>query len=150
MSEAPLPLVDTVMSSKVFTLDADVDLADAYDALSGKPFSGAPVLKDGALVGMLSETDILRTMAAAAFDGVPVGPVSQAMQPSVVTVSLGSDLFSVADSLRVKGIRRAPVLDGDKLVGIVTVKDIDKAFLKVLQARSVIRRPPHTPGAAWE
>jgi CBS domain-containing protein len=42
------------------------------------------------------------------------------------------------------------VVDGNELVGIVTVRDVDKALLEVLQARSEIRRPPHTEGAAWE
>jgi len=150
MPEAELPLVDAVMSTVVFTLDADQDLVEAYHSLAAKPFSGVPVMREGVLVGMLSETDALRSMAAAAFDGVPVGAVSTAMKTPVVPVMKGSDLFTVVDTLRGNCIRRAPVMDGNKVVGIVTVKDVDKALLAVLEARSVVRRVPHTPGAAWE
>ena len=84
------------------------------------------------------------------FDGVPAGKVARAMSQPVVSIARGSDLFTVADALRSKGIRRAPVMDGDTLVGVVTVKDVDKALLAVLEARSAVKRAPHTPGAAWE
>lgn len=150
MSEADLPLVDAVMSTPAFTLDADQDLVEAYHTLAKKPFSGVPVVRDGVVVGMLSETDALRAMASALFNGVPVGVVATAMRSPVVSVAKGADLFTVADVLRSNGIRRAPVMDGETLTGVVTVKDIDKALLKVLEARSVVKRPPHTPGAAWE
>jgi len=150
MSQAELPVVDDVMSTTVFTLDADQDLADAYHQLSTKRFSGVPVMRDGAVVGMLSETDALRGLAAAAFNGGPVGSVGSAMRTPVVSVARGADLFQVIDTLRTHGVRRAPVLDNGELVGIVTVKDADRALLGVLQSRSVLKRPHHTPGAAWE
>ena len=72
------------------------------------------------------------------------------MRTPVVSVARGADLFQVIDTLRTHGVRRAPVLDNGELVGIVTVKDADKALLGVLQSRSVLKRPHHTPGAAWE
>jgi CBS domain-containing protein len=52
--------VDWVMTKKVITVSADADLSEAIELLLKNKISGMPVVQDGRVVGILSETDILR------------------------------------------------------------------------------------------
>lgn len=51
--------VDWVMTKKVITVSAQADLTEAINLLVKHKVSGLPVIEDGAMVGILSETDIL-------------------------------------------------------------------------------------------
>ena len=86
--------------------------------------AGMPVVDKGRLVGIVCQSDILRglkkgTMAELA--------VSDVMTKDVVTVSPTESAVLVAKIMVEKHINRVPIIDNDKVVGIVTRGDIIKA-----------------------
>jgi CBS domain-containing protein len=95
---------------------------------------GALIVKDasGALVGIVSERDVVRGMA----DDTSVGEMSVESIMTKEVVSIDPD-FEVADLARLmteKRIRHVPVMDGDRhLVGLVSIGDVVKVRMDELE-----------------
>ncbi|HEY0639042.1 MAG TPA: CBS domain-containing protein, partial [Pseudonocardiaceae bacterium] len=95
-------------------------------------FTALPVVDDdGALVGIVTEADVLRGRVRpdprsrpAADRPDPPRAVGEVMTVPVVTVRPGTDLAEVAALMVEHGRRALPVLDGDILAGIVTRRDL--------------------------
>lgn len=78
--------------------------------------SGMPVVSDtGEMVGMVTEHDLI------AKDGAMVADI---MSQSLISVSADTEVEEVAHLLAIQHIRRVPVLQGGKLVGIVSRSDL--------------------------
>jgi CBS domain-containing protein len=121
--------VATILARKgvtVVTIRPEQTLREALAVLAQHSIGAMPVTDaTGALVGMLSERDIAREAVRNElfFDR----PVSAIMTKDVVTGSPSDDLNAVANTMTNKRFRHLPVLDGGKLVGIVSLGDVVKA-----------------------
>ena len=116
------------MITRLITLTRDMDVYFAIGLLLKNRISGAPVIDDDNLVGILSEKDCLRIFANGSFYDMPGGPVSKFMTDVVSTVKPNSDLFSVADVFLQHNFRRMPVVEGKKLVGQISRRDVLRAI----------------------
>jgi CBS domain-containing protein len=84
--------------------------------LKNKHISGVPVLKDSKVVGIVTRTNLLQNPEEE--------QLSLLMTRNPVTISPRSDLQTAARLLLENHIRRLPVVDEGKLVGLVTVADV--------------------------
>jgi CBS domain-containing protein len=84
--------------------------------LKNKHISGVPVLKDSKVVGIVTRTNLLQNPEEE--------QLALLMTRDPTTISPGSDLQTAARLLLQHGIRRLPVVDDGKLVGLVTVADV--------------------------
>ncbi|AKB38554.1 Inosine-5'-monophosphate dehydrogenase [Methanosarcina siciliae C2J] len=84
--------------------------------LKNKHISGVPVLKDSKVVGIVTRTNLLQNPEEE--------QLALLMTRDPITISPGSDLQTAARLLLQHGIRRLPVVDDGKLVGLVTVADL--------------------------
>jgi CBS domain-containing protein len=111
---------------KVVTVRAEQTIRDALGVLAQHNI-GALVVVDEARrpIGMLSERDVVR--AAVRDEHVFQRLVSQLMTRDLVLGAPGDDLHSVGSTMVTRRIRHLPVMDGGKLVGIVTIGDVVKA-----------------------
>ena len=124
-----IPVVKNYMITRLITLTRDMDVYFAIGLLLKNRISGAPVIDDdNNLVGILSEKDCLRIFANGSFYDMPGGPVSKFMTDAVLTVIPNSDLFSVADIFLKHNFRRMPVVEGKKLVGQISRRDVLRAI----------------------
>ena len=124
-----IPIVKNYMITRLITLTRDMDVYFAIGLLLKNRISGAPVIdNNNNLVGILSEKDCLRIFANGSFYDMPVGPVSEFMTDVVSTVKPNSDLFSVADVFLQHNFRRMPVVEGKKLVGQISRRDVLRAI----------------------
>lgn len=99
------------------------------------------------LLGIVTDRDlVVRAMARGLAADTPV---SELMSAPVATIDAGDDIATAYDNFRRTGARRLPVLDGRRLVGILSVDDL---FLDVLErfadllgpvSSSVLREPRH-------
>ncbi len=88
---------------------------------------GTVLVQDGErLVGIVSERDVVRTLRAA---GSLSSPVSAIMTADVTTCSPSDDVRDVGATMTRKRIRHIPVVDGGKVLAVVSVGDILKSFL---------------------
>jgi CBS domain-containing protein len=149
---------DQMMSRQVITIGVDAAIVDAITMMLKHGVSALPVVdQTGHLVGILSKSDFLRraeigterkrgrllTFLAGpdrvAFDfkrehGRKVGEI---MTPNPITITEDTTVEVIARIMETRRVRRLPVLNGDKIVGIVTHSDFLPAIARlVLSTRS--------------
>lgn len=138
-----------VMTRKVISVTPETSLQDTAKLLLANGISGAPVLDaDGNLVGVISEGDLMRRpetetdrrrswwldvlssneTLAEEYVRSHSRRVADVMTRRVITVSPETPLRVVADLLERNRIKRVPVLDGDKVVGIVSRANLVQAL----------------------
>ena len=113
-------------SGKVVTIRPEQTLREAL-AMLAQYSIGAVLVTDGRgmLAGILSERDIVReAVRNERFFGLEVGKI---MTSNVISGLPQDDVSAVATTMTNKRFRHLPVLDGDKIVGVVSLGDIVKA-----------------------
>jgi CBS domain-containing protein len=86
----------------------------------------------GHLVGILSERDIVRTMADVGGAALQL-PVAQVMTRDVSTSDVNDSLTTVMDRMTKGKFRHMPVLDRDRLVGLVSIGDAVKWQIETIR-----------------
>jgi len=104
--------------NKVIVIEHDVNVKEAAQIMSNKNIGSLVVLKDNKIVGIITEKDIMKNIS---FLGKKISAV---MAKNVVTVDCSESIDNAALIMTERKIRRLPVVDGDKLVGIITSTDI--------------------------
>ncbi|MEJ2209895.1 MAG: CBS domain-containing protein [Anaerolineae bacterium] len=121
-------LVVERMTTDPVTIGHDAEVRQALEILKERRLRHLPVLDDdGALVGIVSEKDLLRAQ--------PDRLVSEVMTKDVVTVTEYTALEEAARIMADSKISSLPVMRNGKLVGIVTETDLFQVFLEFLGAR---------------
>ena len=113
-----------VMQSKVQTLDANMSLDEAVQAFSASPHRGFPVTSERQLVGIVSQSDLAK-IARLQLQGDT--PLKDIMTYHPMAVSPLDTLSQVLYLLNRYQLSRLPVVEGRKLVGIITRSDIIRA-----------------------
>ncbi|MER9371103.1 CBS domain-containing protein [Mesorhizobium sp. M0491] len=147
---------DAIMTMPVVGIDPSASIAEAAELMLSKKISGLPVIRsDGMLVGIVSEGDFLRRGELGTQRRRPrwleflVSPgkaadeyvhaygrrIEEVMSQDVVTASPSASLGEVVELMTRHHVKRMPVLDGGKLVGIITRSDLLRALLSVLPDR---------------
>lgn len=122
-------LVKQYMTPKkeLIEFSADTDIFKAIETLINRAISGAPVTnKQGELIGVLSEKDCLKVLLQIGMHELPPGKVGEYMTQEVETVDQNQSIFDVIEKFQSCSFRRFPVVDGNKLVGLMTRRDVLK------------------------
>ena len=131
--------VSAIMTKKVITLSKGDSLEKAELLFKTKKIRHIPVVKDSAIIGMLSYTDLLRISFADAIDEdeeyvdaivYEMFTIEQVMARNLVSVSPSSTIKEVAEILSKKEFHALPVVDNNNLVGIVTTTDLINYMLE--------------------
>lgn len=131
-------LARDIMVTKLITLRPDMDVFDAIDRLLKHQISGAPVVDgSGGFVGVFSERCSISLLVAANYDGAPTNRIEPFVERDVATISPDTDLLTIAERFLNSNQRRLPVLDGGRLVGQVSRRDVLRAARKLLQQSPV-------------
>ncbi len=164
--------VRDVMAPSPFTLPPTTSIATAAVALAESKVGGCPVVdpKTGAVVGMLTELNILEALAqqhrelrmlmppeiafgisfveivhdreaTAAFAELENRPISEIMTRDVAAVGSDDDVEKAIQVMVKRKVHRVPVIDHGKLVGIVTRADILRGFFRTLETATTAGRP---------
>ncbi|EIC22454.1 CBS domain-containing protein [Thiorhodovibrio frisius] len=114
-----------IMSQRLVTFRPDMDILEAVRVLIDKRISGAPVLDQlGNLVGMLTERDCLKVALDASYYRESGGKVESFMTPAVINVSADTPAVEIAERFATSHLRRLPVLENGRLIGIVSRRDV--------------------------
>jgi CBS domain-containing protein len=116
-----------VMIKEVLTIKESTPLKEVARLLSERKITGAPVVdENGDLVGVISETDIIRkTNSIGAWSPNTAG---QIMTKPAVTVSPNDTLQRICELMYNRSIHRVVVAEDKKIVGIITTMDILRAI----------------------
>ena len=120
------------MAKQLITFQSDTPIETAMESFLENKISGAPVLDDqGNLVGVLSEKDCMRTLFESSYYNNLGGFVKEYMSTDLKTINIHDTLSNVADEFIKSRFRRFPVMEGDKLVGQISRRDILRAIVKL-------------------
>jgi CBS domain-containing protein/anti-sigma regulatory factor (Ser/Thr protein kinase) len=121
--------ISQVMTSNILIIQPETSMEEVSELFRAKRISGAPVVKDGNLVGVLSIEDLIRCLRE--YD-LP-SPVSKYMSRNVISVKEFDPVIEALKTFVHSNIGRLPVLDiENKLVGIITKGDVTRGLLKKL------------------
>lgn len=114
--------VEQIMIRKVVSVRPETTLADAVRVFTDNHVGGAPVVDDeNRVVGMVSELQLLDLV----FDPTASSaPVSSYMTENVKSVSPQDSLAHAGQLFALFAFRRLPVIEQDRLVGIITRRDL--------------------------
>jgi CBS domain-containing protein len=118
-------LVGDIMHADVKTASTDDSFADVAKMMRANGISSVVVLEGTKLAGIVTERDIVNLVAAG---GDPhTTTVAHGMtRRDLVTVSPKAQLTEAAESMVSRNIRHLPVLEGDDVVGIVSIRDMTR------------------------
>ncbi|MBE7555000.1 MAG: CBS domain-containing protein [Anaerolineales bacterium] len=136
-------LVNERMSHPVITVSPDTPIMEALRLMESEHIRRAPVVKDGKLVGIVAQKDLLNASPSPVtslsvweiHDLVSKITVKRVMTSKVITIQEDTPLEEAARLMADHKIGGLPVLHGDKIIGIITETDIFKTFLELLGAR---------------
>lgn len=136
-------LVEKRMSSPVITIEPNMPIMDALDLMRNKGIRRTPIVKNGKLIGIVSDKDLLN---AAPSDATSLSvwelnyllakiTVSEIMTKKVITVTQDTPLEEAAHLMAVNKIGGLPVLKNGYLVGLITETDLFRIFLELMGAQ---------------
>ena len=121
---------------EVVTADPDESVASIAATLSERRIGAMPVSSPGgALVGIVSERDVVAALAEHGRDALE-RPVEEIMTRRVITCTRADHIDDLMARMTEGRMRHLPVLEGDELVGIVSIGDVVKARMGEIEAEA--------------
>jgi CBS domain-containing protein len=115
--------IDSVMTRNPVCLDVDASLTDAAKAMDKQCIGDVLVLEKGAVCGIVTDRDI--AIRGVAHGGDPsTMHLGDICSRELVTLSPGAAIDDAIAQMREHAVRRMPVLDGGRPVGIVSLGDL--------------------------
>jgi CBS domain-containing protein len=131
------------MTHSLVTFGPETTIWDAIKKLVARRISAAPVVDaDGRMIGMLSEFDCLNVLASDEFHADDHGRkiVADYMSKEFQTASPDSDIYALAQKFLSTPVRRFPIVEGERLVGQVSLSDVMRGIEEMRKKRSSLRR----------
>ncbi len=119
-------LVKDVMSSSIISVSPEDTLETVCILMKSEDVGVIPVCdKQNHILGVITDRDIVLKLAENP-KNISVVAAQNIMSSSPVTVNSGDDIHDAALKFSAHKIRRLPVLDGERLVGLLSLKDLAK------------------------
>ena len=128
--------IAAILAGRTFetlTISPETSVRDAVAILAEKKIGALPVVRDGAVAGIMSERDIIYCLKS---DGAAVldWPVERIMTSPAITVERDTEVLRALSMMTQRRIRHLPVVDGGALVGIVSIGDLVKHRMDKIEA----------------
>lgn len=123
----------------VQTCDVSTTVGDAAAQLADRRIGALPVMDNGRIAGIFSERDViyrLREFGPAMLD-MTVGEV---MTAPPVTVEPATSVIAALSLMTMRRIRHLPVVDGDRMVGFVSIGDLVKHRIDRIEGEAAAMR----------
>jgi CBS domain-containing protein len=123
--------VREAMAKTISTATPEDTIVDVASLMKREDCGFIPVVREQEVVGVVTDRDlVLRVMAGDAAGGsdLPAIPVSEVMTASVWTVGADESLEAAAHRMAEHGVRRLPVMEGGRLVGILSYGNLEQAL----------------------
>ncbi|MEM0007459.1 MAG: CBS domain-containing protein [Candidatus Bathyarchaeia archaeon] len=144
-SESPLTLrVEDVMVREVITIDEESSVREAAEVMNKFEIGCLIAVRKGKAVGIITERDLLKRVVAEARD-VNKTKVKDVMSSPLVVVEPKMELEEAVRLMFQMKIKKLPVVDGKRLVGLVTLTDIARfqpQMIKILKQLAMRQAAP--------
>ncbi len=127
------PIYDLVKDRRVYSIEAESTVLEAARFMMEQRIGALPVLRNGELVGIFSERDIMnRVVAVGRLPGTT--KVSEVMTANPKAVSVEETIENCLYLMREFGFRHLPIVDGKDLKGLVSSRDILLRYISMKEA----------------
>jgi CBS domain-containing protein len=123
----------------VVSIDASQSVGDAVHLLAEQRIGAVPVLDGDSILGVFSERDVIGCLhqgGAATLDR----PITSAMTAPAVTVSPEEPVLAALSLMTQRRIRHLPVVQSGRLIGIVSIGDLVKHRIELIEAEAQAMR----------
>ena len=131
--------VKDIMAKKIVSVESTVNVGDAIKLMAERNIGSVVVTRDGEMVGILTERDVLKKCyAPGQYTAMKAGEV---MSEPLVTIRGDAAIGDAADLMAEKNARRLLVTENDKIQGIISQRDVMEATQYVFKVLSKVVRP---------
>jgi CBS domain-containing protein len=116
-----MPSVDRHMSRDLLTVEAGEPVVAVARRMVDRNVGAVLVVKDGRLAGIMTERDLMRAVARGLREDVVVG---ECMTADPETIAPDDTIEHAAVLMIHGGYRHLPVVDGDDIVGVLSIRDL--------------------------
>jgi CBS domain-containing protein len=116
-----MALVHRHMSGDLLTVDAGAPIVAVAQRMADRNVGAVLVLEDGRLAGIMTERDLMRAVGRGIPDGAVVG---ECMTADPETIAPDDTIEHAAVLMIHGGYRHLPVVDGDDVVGVLSIRDL--------------------------
>lgn len=127
--------VGQIMSRPVEGIDPDLSIFDACIIIKAKGFKHLPVLENGRLVGIVTQTDLTKALTSYSVHK----SIAEIMSPDVATVQCKATVLEAAKMMSSRNISCIVVLQGSEVTGILTQRDLIKQIVATQREPAKIR-----------
>ncbi len=117
------------------SISPDRRVADAVALLAERRIGAVPVIDDGRVVGVFSERDVIRCLrehGASALDQ----SIAAVMTAPAVTVGRDDSVLGALSLMTRRRIRHLPVVEGEQVIGVVSIGDLVKYRIDGIEAEA--------------
>jgi CBS domain-containing protein len=123
-------IASQLMTRNLVTLSPSCEIFQAIELLLKKRISGAPVVEsNGEFVGVFSERSCMAAIVNALYEGLPDANLMPFVDTKAATITPDTDLLTICQTFLDQGVRRLPVLEGRRLVGQISRRDVMQVAL---------------------
>ena len=133
----------TGKGGEVLTVACDTPVREAVAMLAEHKIGALPVLRDNSVAGIMSERDIiycLKSDGAAMLDW----PVERIMTAPAITVTRDVPVLAALSLMTKRRIRHLPVVEGERLIGIVSIGDLVNYRMDTIESEAERCAPTFT------
>jgi CBS domain-containing protein len=118
--------IGTILQRKgrnVVSIEANASVSEAVSLLADKRIGALPVIEGREVVGVISERDVVYCLKSDGPDALQWA-VSRVMTSPAITVTVDVPVLGALSQMSRRRIRHLPVVEGDDLIGIVSIGDL--------------------------
>ena len=116
--------VRQIMSNSVISIDSSITATNAAKMMEDTGVGAIVVLENNLPAGIITDRDFAIKITAHSY---PIDtPVRRVMSTPLISIDPDSNLWEASDLMSTRKVRKLPVIDDDKVVGIVTSSDLVK------------------------
>jgi len=134
-------MVEDIMTKRVIMIDINKTLLDAGKKMANTRTGSIIITKENKPVGIITDSDIIKNVIAKNLKPSEI-KIRDLMSSPLITVNPKEDIIEAERKMRKNKVKRLPVVDNGKLVGILTASDIARTcpeMLSLLQYRLEMR-----------
>ena len=116
--------VRQIMSNSVISIDSSITATNAAKMMEDTGVGAIVVLENNLPTGIITDRDFAIKITAHSY---PIDtPVRRVMSTPLISIDPDSNLWEASDLMSTRKVRKLPVIDDDKVIGIVTSSDLVK------------------------
>ncbi len=114
--------IEDIMTKSVISVDASMTINETAKMMEDAKVGAVIIMENNTAIGIVTDRDFAVKVAAHAYE--ISSPIKQIMSSPLLSINSDESIRNAADLMFERGVRKLPVLNDDKVVGMITATDI--------------------------